>query len=320
MWYTSLFIMVLKQIRTKNIQNHRDVVVDLPPTGLVVFSGQNSNGKSVIGKTTRTLLNGDLRKPRKRASLVNKNSAFGEITYIREDDTELTLHLAREASLTYVRYKEPNQEPIVRYLADKSYSELISRFGWHYDADSGISLNLAEMEDALLFYKTSNKINGTVLETATSDKVADRIAEQFDNTLKETRNYRDNWMQQVRNMESALVGLKIEDVTSLNEKIEKIKYYLRNIKSVKFPSIPPIEAVPQIHYTDIKYPVIIPIKAVPNVHYANVIFPSLPKIKYPKIYNISCELPDITQTARELNDLRNCKCPTCGRGFNICDC
>lgn len=292
--------MVLKQIITRNLQNHAEVVVDLPPTGLVVFTGSNSNGKSVIVKTTRMLIDGSINKPRKRASLVNRNSTFGEITYVRSDDVKLTLHVAREANMTYVKFEAPNQEPIVRYLADKSYGELVAQFGWHYDKESGISLNIAEEEDALLFYKTKYKHNRSVIETATSDISADKVAEAFEATIKDARSFREQSIQQVRTYSSSLNDLVVEDVQPLVERLEKLRYLQRNLSVIYIPTIPEI-------------------KAVPKVHFAEVYSPKLPAIKYPRIVNVSCNIPNILPVAQELKTLKEHRCPTCGRGFE-CDC
>lgn len=292
--------MVLKQIITRNIQNHREVVIDLPKSGLVVFTGNNSNGKSVIVKTTLKMLNGGISKPRKRASLVNRDATFGEIIYVRDDDVKLTMHVAREAASTYIKLEVPNQEPIVRYLADKSYKALISDFGWHYDEDAGISLNIAEAEDSLLFYKTSNKINGHILETATSDSSANKVAESFEETLKEARNFRDKTIQQVRTYSSALHDLKVEEVQPLLDKREKLAYLYRNLNAVYLPTIPEIKAVPKVHFADVYNPI-------------------LPEIKYPRIISVSCTIPDILDVANEVKVLKEHRCPMCGRGFD-CDC
>ena len=46
----------IKTIRTHNIQSHKDVLIELPETGVVVFQGPNSNGKSVITKVINSVL------------------------------------------------------------------------------------------------------------------------------------------------------------------------------------------------------------------------------------------------------------------------
>lgn len=288
--------MVLKRIITRNIQNHREVVVELPPTGLIVFTGDNSNGKSVIGKVTQAIITGKISKPRKRASLVNRNAAFGEAIYVRDDDVTLTLHLAREAAATYIKYEEPGFEPVVRYLADKSYKELINRFGWHYDDNSGITLNLAFADEALLFYKTSNKINSSIVTTATSDSTAEKVEEKFATTLSEMRSLRENYITHVKTFQTALTELHVEDIETLSDKKETLSRLYRNISSVYFPKLPEIEPVPDVKFVDIVYP-------------------NLPDVKYPKFYNFSVTLPDITSICDELKTLREHRCPTCGRSF-----
>ena len=292
--------MYLKQITTRNIQNHREVVIDLPPTGVVVFTGQNSNGKSVIVVATRYMLNGAIKKPRKRAALVNRNATFGEISYLRSDGVKLTMHVAREANMTYFKYEVPGNEPIVRYLADKSYSELVEQFGWHYDKETGISLNLAEAEEALLFYKTSNKINGSVLETATTDMSANKVEVSLEQTLSDARSFREKCISEVTTYANALSNLKVEPIVPMQEKREKLDYYLRNLEKIYFPTIPEIKAVPKVYFTDIYTP-------------------KLPEIKYPRIVSVNCTLPDILTLAEELRVLREHRCPTCGRGFD-CAC
>lgn len=292
--------MYLKRIVTRNLQNHKEVVVDLPPTGLVCFTGQNSNGKSVIVKATKFWVTGQIAKPRIRASLVNRDSSFGEIEYTRGDDVVLLLHTARQANLTYAKLTVPGEEPIVRYLADKSYKELISKFGWHFDAEDGITLNIAEAEEAMLFYKTSNKINAHLLETATSDSTANKAAEVFEAVLKDARYYRDQFVGQVNMLSSTLHELQVEEVQPLIDLREKLGYLYRNLSAVYFPNIPEIQPVPKVSYIDIYDPM-------------------LPAMRYPRIIDISCNIPDIVPVAKELQVLKEHRCPTCGRGFN-CDC
>ena len=292
--------MVLKQIITRNIQNHKEVVIDLPSTGFIVFTGNNSNGKSVIVKATKALITGHINKPRKRAGLINRNSQWGEIEYVRDDDHRLILHLTREAATTWVRYICPGMEPITRYLADRNYSELVQLFGWHYDASSGITLNIAEADESLLFYKTNNKTNASILKTATSDLRADLALLNATNLIKESRHLRENWTSQMRVIANTLKDLNVEDTTELVKSHEYLSFLYRNLSKVYIPTLPKIEPVP-------------------NVSYLKVNFPNLPEVKYPKIVSCNVNIPDISSICTELEELKSRRCPTCGRGFE-CDC
>lgn len=292
--------MYIKQIITRNIQNHAEVVLDLPATGLIVLTGDNSNGKSVVVKVTRALVMNELKKPRKRASLVNRKCTFGEAIYTRDDDTVLTVHIAREASGTYLSLAKPGEEPVVRYLADKTYMDLVRTFGLHVAGESGITLNIAEADEALLFYKTPYKTNYEVIQIATSDSKANAAAEQLSNTLQEARNFRDQCAASARAIQPALQDLKIYDVEVLRAKREKMFRYYKILSKLYFPTLPEIHAVPKVRFV--------------AVH-----TPQLPKIKWPKVRSVSCTIPDILPIARELKAVKEGKCPTCGRGFD-CGC
>ena len=292
--------MYLKQVTVLNMQSIQNYTITLPPTGLVVFTGENSNGKSIITRCTRHLIDGSLRKPVKRASLVNRSAQFGEITYIRSDDVRLTLHLTREASGTYVVYAEPAREPIARYLSDKSYQELVRRFGWHYDESTGITLNIAEAESALLFYKTPYKSNASLIHSATMDTHANAVAEGIEMTIDETRKSRDGEAQKLRTIAATLQSLHAEDVEPLREQMAVLGKLYKTLSKIYIPTIPEIKPVPKVHYT-------------------NVYFPTLPAVKYPRIIDVHCEIPDIVPIATDLQALRERKCPTCGRGWD-CAC
>lgn len=314
-----IFIMVLKQIITHNIQNHKHVVIDLPPTGLVVFTGNNSNGKSVIGKVTHDMLADELRKPRTHNDLINWGSMWGEATYIRDDNVILTVHITREASGTYYKYEEPGKEPIIRYLSDKSYMPLVEKFGWHYDKETDVCLQIAAAEDALLFYGTSLKTNGKILTSALTDNKAQTVLDNFNETLKESRRYKEVNTQAVRTLASIANELRIYDLAPLEDMRNKLFRCYRNLKDIHLPKLPYIQAVPKVHYCVPYIPLLPDVKAVPKVRVCTPIMPKLPTLHYPRILTVSCILPDVIDIARELQALRERKCPTCGRGFD-CNC
>lgn len=289
--------MVLKRIVTRNIQSHREVVVDLPPTGLVVFAGNNSNGKSVIVKTTKKILTGELGDPRSRASTINRNAVAGEIEYTRDDGAVLLVHIQREANATYVDLELPGEPKVRRYLSDKSYQELIYRFGFVYDKQTDIAIQIAEAEEALLFYKTPHKTNGAVLSSATTDQAAETAAENITETIKEVKHYRDVYETNLHNYVQTAHNLKIEDTTELNEKIEVMQRCYRNLQAIYFPTLPEV-------------------KPVPVVKFVSLHIPKLPEVKYPRIYSYHLRIPDILPVAKELEEFRNQRCPTCGRRFD----
>ena len=215
--------MTLKQIRTTNLQSHRSVVLDLPEFGVVRLGGPNSSGKSVVLKPLNYLLDKQIAHPKTRASLISRGTSFGEATYVRQDDVELTIHVTVDASTTYVSLKYPDKDPIIRYLADKNYRDLAYEFGFHYNEDRGISINISEGDKSILFYKTNGPTNMDILDIALSDGYAQTVLDNLEETAKITRDFRDKSITSVQIIDSALSELKTYDVEALQSKLSKLQ-------------------------------------------------------------------------------------------------
>lgn len=135
----------IKTIRTHNIQSHKDVLIELPETGVVVFQGPNSNGKSVITKVIQDTVYNNISKLGTRKSLVNRDVAEGFLEIIRYDGSSLYVNINLEASKTYVKLTRANGEEVTRYLADKTIPDLVEEFGFHYNSDRGIDLEVSDV-------------------------------------------------------------------------------------------------------------------------------------------------------------------------------
>lgn len=290
-------MLTLKRITMKNIQSHKECVLELPPTGLICLVGDNSNGKSVVVKVTKALVTGTITKPINRAALVNRNAYYGEVLYERTDGMKLLLHLAREASATYVTLTRPGEEPMQRYLADKSWKSFVKEFGFHCAPDSNISLNISEADAALLFFKTPYKSNYEIMAPVLYDTRANTALENLETFLKDLRIQREKSVALLQASYTVLNSLKICDVEKEEITRNKLQEYYQVLKSIYIPQIPKISAVPKVNFIDL-------------------FIPKIPKIIYPKIYDIHVpSIPDITETAREISDLKENRCPTCGRRF-----
>lgn len=288
--------MILSQIKLTNIQCHKELVINFSGNGVTCFVGDNSNGKSVTVKVTKDLITGAISRPKVRAALINRKSTFGEALYIREDNVELKLHLTREAATTWVSYTVPGSEPIQRYLADKTYVDLVRKFGWHYNAERDISLNIAENDAPLLFFTTSFRTNYEVIDSARMDYVANTAVENMEQLIKETRTAKENAVTRIQQTQATLSQLAFYNIDEEMSQREKLEFYRRNLSIAYIPQLP--EIVP-----------------VPDVKIINLHVPVLPPICYPKVYDIQCNIPDIYTLANEIKQLENNICPTCGRRF-----
>lgn len=291
--------MTLKQIRTTNIQSHRSVVIDLPEYGLVRIAGPNSAGKSILFKVLIGTLENKIAKPKYRGSLISRKCSFGEVTYVRHDDVELTIHLTIDASTTWVSLKKPGEEAVVRYLADKNYRDLVTEFGIHYNQERDFSINIGEGDKSILMYTTNGPTNYDAVNIALTDASAERALENLQATVKAAREFGEKSRNNSMIIESALSELKEYNILALSSKLSKLEGYFNILNSIYVPDLPEI-------------------KAVPKVRSLNIYNPKLPMIKIPRIVDFrSCipQIPDVTELASEIKTLKSNVCPTCGRSF-----
>lgn len=292
-------MLTLRKIILKNIQSHKELVLDLPPTGLICFVGNNSNGKSVTVKVTKAIISGKITNPKLRASLINRKAYAGDVIYERSDGVTLAVHLSREAASTYFVYTKPNEDSIQRYLSDKSWRSFISEFGFHYSDTRDISLNIGEDDDALLFFKTSSRANYEVIEPVLYDQAANTALDAFVQLVNSAKERKTHFTGMIANTNTVINSLHFYDTDKEVKARDKLKYYQNVLSHAYIPELPEI-------------------KGVPKVTTLNVYIPVLPTIKYPRILDISCDIPDIIPLAREIASLKDNKCPTCGRRF--CEC
>ena len=86
------------------------------------------------------------------------------------------------------------------------------------------------------------------------------------------------------------------DEAALEASITKLDKYLRNLEAIKFPTIPEIKPVPHVK-----------IYSVPAIN--------LPTVKYPTLYDVHCDIPDISAVAHDIKELLQKRCPLCGKEF-----
>lgn len=220
----------LKTIRTRNIQSHEDVFIELPETGLVVFTGDNSNGKSVITKVMEDVVSNAISNVRVRKSDINRDCNSGTLEITKYDGSSLFVNLNIEASQTWVSLTRANGEVVKRYLADKTIPDLVREFGFHYNKERDISLNICDSDSSVLFFGTSHVTNGDIITSALTDPDAqmryDVLSEQSRQALVLKQNFEDN----VKIARAARRALIMYDVDDLQKKLEQVRK-LENVMS-----------------------------------------------------------------------------------------
>lgn len=236
----------IKAIRTKYIQCHDEVILDdLPPTGIITIIGENSEGKSVITKAFRALISGQLDKLAVRKSLINWDKDWAEIEIERDDGALLKAHITLEPKDTYIEYSNPNEtgEVFTRYLRGGGYADLVSEFGLHWDKDCGMSLNVYETFDPLLFVTTSPKTNDTMLSYCLSDPRVERSIENQKAFVMHIDNEVQQLISEQMTIRAALSSIVVYDLPREYSFKETFEIFEKNISAllkadVELPDMP----------------------------------------------------------------------------------
>ena len=265
----------IKTIRTHNIQSHKDVLIELPETGVVVFQGPNSNGKSVITKVIQDTVYNNISKLGTRKSLVNRDVAEGFLEIIRYDGSSLYVNINLEASKTYVKLTRANGEEVTRYLADKTIPDLVEEFGFHYNSDRGISLNICDSDESLLFFITNHVTNGDILNSALTDNDVQRKYEALLNVNLEATNNRRVFAENLRVARAAKDAIVLYDIEQESKISEAVNYAAAVLSSVYTPDVKDVPT-----YCPLKF------ISIPNLRVATLAYTPIIHVTEPKLSSI----------------------------------
>lgn len=289
----------IKTIHTRGIQSHDDVLIELPETGLVVFSGDNSNGKSVIRKVLEDTIAYNINKAKVRKSLISKDRSEGSLEIIKYDGSSLYVNINLEASQTWVRLTRANGESVIRYLADKNIPELVREFGFHYNDTRDISLNICDSDDSILFFRTSHATNGDILVSALTDTEAqmryDVLYEQYQEALSNRRQFLDN-LQVAQAAKEALVLYNIEEEQELHDTCARAASLLSKFYWPDMKEVPEMIFLPTFNIRTLRLQ-------------GYVELPHIPVVRM-NIHDISAVSLDLIQIEKGV-------CPTCRRPFSL---
>lgn len=304
----------LKSAVMVNIQSHTKTILDFPETGIVRFHGNNSNGKSVLVKALSDAVSNAITRPSNRRSLIRRGSTVGEISLERYDGTLLYLHIALEASSTYAELTRPGQPLVRRYLADKSIPLLIKEFGWHYNTDHGVSLNIHQDVDGFLFVDTKKSMNFDLLSSIRSDAYAEAAAASLEKLIKDTKEKRKEFQHKQEVAEATFTALQCWDLEQETHMRDTCRMLATVLESLSIPLMPQVRPVPDIQICP-TVPPMPTVRPVPQVTLCPTV-PPMPRVRYPKFLTVFVDLlPDIVPVASELRELKEGTCPTCKRRF-----
>lgn len=286
----------LKRVVMTNIQSHVHTVLEFPRVGIVRFLGDNSNGKSVMVKVLQDVVSNSISRPAARRSIIRRNNSFGELLLESWSGNSLYVRIHIEAAQTYAELTIGTQPTIRRYLSDKAIPLLVREFGWHYDDNTGISINIHNDTDGFLFVDTKKSVNFNLINGMRSDAFAESALAEIDRLTKETRKKLEDMRHLHDVAEATYLSLQYWDIDAEAAIRDECLYYADLLENLSMPALPKAQLTPQ-----------------PTFYNG---LPQPPVVTIPVFYRPIAPLPEkSTQLLEDLVSILNGTCPTCGRPF-----
>lgn len=219
-------------IEVENVQTIPKFRFDLPQEGIVKFSGDNNDGKSILRKFIFDIIGCQLHLKDNRYCLINDNQEYATCTIHRNSGMELYVYAHREASKTYYELRIPSQQPIKRYLKDKGLETLIYDMGFHYLSKRDFSLNVHPANTPNLFETTSSICNKEAYDSATEDLHLNQAIESVENIIIEIKEQIDEHTNKLAIAQSKInTSILIEEREALDN-VVKLQKLLKAIDSI----------------------------------------------------------------------------------------
>lgn len=303
----------LKKIIADNIKTHIHTEMDFPETGLIRIAGANNDGKSAIFDSLFKILRGEVSRKPARLGIIRYDQPYAELRLILYDTSELLCHITIEAKDTYFELKRVNGEIIKRYLADKTWSNLLSEIGLHYDKDYNMSLNIYTTYSPLLFVNTTHIQNMGILNYAATDERVERSKENLTTLLKKSQDTMKLYDANVEKLKAQKEILEVYNEEYEQEQINKYTCLLNTIKNLRIPRIQKLEGTSA--YKSI---------VIMDTSKMWLLFNKLKQLKIISIekyrtIDLLQAMPNLLELSKTINTiheykvaLKNNKCPTCG--------
>lgn len=286
---------------------------ELPREGIVKFSGDNNDGKSILRKFLFDIIGCQLHIKDNRHTLINDNEDFAMCTIHRNSGVQLQVYAHRESSKTY--YQLDNEHGSVkRYLKDKGLNELVYDFGLHYLAKRDFSFNVHPANTPNLFETTTSVCNKEAYDSVTEDMHLNQAIESVTNIIVEIKDEMDKADTQLAIAQSKINTYVLIDEYSEINRVRQLQKLLKAIECIRVIDLVDLKDVPDISYlrkldsTNLRY------------YLDNMTFPIEGVEKLIKNAKILSGLPTISDASESMGEFlknkeayENETCPVCGR-------
>lgn len=282
-----------------NVQAIESASIEFDGSSIVEFTGDNSNGKSILSKFIKVMTSGGLHSKEERISLV-RDGCTECYCIFTHNLKQLGVFVGIESKTTKVAYIEDvtkSQSPIVRFLGEGGTEELIHQFGFRSYSDGEICMQLSPTYGVIPFVTSSGTTNFNIVSDIVTDKVADEFIKTYESITYPL------FKNRLKNLKSRKTAL--EDILS-----NMVDYDAADMKYFADKAIEIAKATNG--YVPFRVKNLTP---PPHVEFQPVGNYRLKNIPYFGESLVRPKLQSLAAIAEDLQVLRDNKCPTCGRLF-----
>lgn len=306
-------------IELQNIQCYVHVRFDLPDTGLVQIIGDNSNGKSVLGKVIAEIAKLSVLHQEDRDPLIRDGCSTGKVTFGYKGKI-LTVLLSRDRNECYYSLTREDGSEITRTFREGGLQELLHEFGLRTYGKGSVVLQLHETFGIIPFVSGSDATNFEIVDEVSTDTVAKQFIQNFrEKTYVTAKKLLEHAKQQKEINEAVVSSLVLYDVDAY-EKMKEWEVRLYDILDALYPiHLDEITVLPDIDFIDYEPTGLWELKTIPPVDFIDYTPSGLTLLKlYPYVDFAEISPSGLEDISKDIVDLQEAyagRCPTCGRLF-----
>lgn len=286
------------EIYVKNIQAIEEYKFSFPEKGIVQFRGNNSNGKSILGKVLSRIVLQQLKYDDKRLPLINDAVEQATVTMFYNKKT-LVVQLDKDVNKTFYCIIREDGEKVLRFVREGGITEILREFGWVVYSNNMLCLQICETFGLMPFVNTPDTLNEEVVRSVITDMPCEIFVENYKTTYKEAKAQLKIRQAELKSVQNQLANTKLTDTTGYAEQIKKCREIIRMGNMIKRHKHVMLEPFPDCRPTARRFP--------------HVEIPQFPQpMRHFEL------LPNLDYLLADMRKLRDGKCPTCGRQWVDC--
>lgn len=281
------------EIYLENVQSIDKYMFEFPERGIVQFRGNNSNGKSILGKAISRIVFQQLLHDDKRLPLIQDGKQSALVT-MRYNNRGLVVKIDRDVNSSFYGLIRENGEKVRRGLRDGGIDALLREFGFVVYGKNLICLQVCETFGLMPFINTPDVLNGEIVNSVTTDIASEQFIESYNVTFKEAKQRMTAYNREIDACQAAIDSHKIKDITGYRELIDKASVVLLKHEYLQHVDHITLEPFPKMEFNLRKVAPLGKLPIVKQLLHVN------------KLYSLD-------KTLLELSKIKNGTCPMCGR-------